>query len=91
MIRTCFGLAITIRFTCGPMTAATAAALPVASTTTTSSFANAAANFSNSSRRMLTRPNRLSLPSSKATASAKARWISSPMTRMPAPFVSRSF
>src|SRR6516162_4006741 len=28
------------------------------------------------------------LPSSHATASAKARWISSPMTRMPAPSVS---
>jgi hypothetical protein len=28
------------------------------------------------------RPSRLSLPSSQATASAKARWISSPMMRM---------
>ena len=37
MTRTCFGLAITTFFTCGVITAATAAALPVASTTTTSS------------------------------------------------------
>ena len=34
---------------------------------------------------MSMRPSRLSLPSSQATASAKARWISSPMMRMPAP------
>src|SRR6516164_2993947 len=34
---------------------------------------------------MSRRPSRLSLPSSQATASAKARWISNPMTRMPAP------
>ncbi len=37
------------------------------------------------SRRMSTRPSRLSLPSFQATASAKARWISSPMMRMLAP------
>ena len=36
-------------------------------------------------RRMSTRPSRLSLPSSQATASAKARWISRPMIRMVAP------
>ena len=36
---------------------------------------------------MSTRPSRLSLPSSQATASAKTRWISSPMMRMPAPSV----
>src|SRR5580698_9944720 len=34
---------------------------------------------------MSTRPSRLSSPSSQATASAKARWISNPMIRMPAP------
>src|SRR6516164_3297520 len=34
---------------------------------------------------MSTRPSRLSSPSSQATASAKARWISNPMMRMPAP------
>jgi hypothetical protein len=32
--------------------------------------------------RMSTRPSRLSLPSSQATASAKARWMSSPIMRM---------
>src|SRR5215210_2886660 len=85
MTRTCLGLAITTRFTCGPMTAATAAALPVASTTTTSPFDKVAANASSRSRRISVRPSRLSLPSSQATASAKARWISSPMMRMPAP------
>ena len=37
MILTCFGLAIATRFTCGAMTAETADALPVASTTTMSS------------------------------------------------------
>jgi Integrase core domain len=34
---------------------------------------------------MSTRPSRSSLPSSQTTASAKARWISNPMIRMPAP------
>src|SRR6516165_4469655 len=33
----------------------------------------------------VSRPSRLSLPSSQATASAKAQWISNPMMRMPAP------
>ena len=87
MTRTCFGLAITTFFTCGLMTAATAAALPVASTTTTSSSESCSAKAVNSSRRISTRPSRLSLPSSHATASAKARWISSPMMRMPAPSI----
>jgi hypothetical protein len=36
---------------------------------------------------MMTRPNRLNLPSFQATASAKARWISSPMIRIPVPSV----
>src|SRR3954466_3905993 len=61
--RTCLGLAITTRFTCGPITLATAAALPVASTTTTSSLDKVAAKALSRSRRMAMRPNRLSLPS----------------------------
>src|ERR1700729_4454969 len=85
MMRTCFGFAITTFLTCGAITAATEAALPVASTTTTSSFESFFAKASRRGRRMSTRPSRLSLPSSQATASAKARWISSPMIRMPAP------
>src|SRR5829696_2238696 len=68
------------------MTAATAAALPVASTTTTSSCRSPCAKAVSRSRRMSTRPSRLSLPSSQATASAKARWMSSPIMRMPPPF-----
>ncbi len=40
MTRTCFGFATTTRFTCGAITAATEAALPVASTTTISSLAS---------------------------------------------------
>jgi hypothetical protein len=83
--RTCFGLAMTTRLTCGPITAATEAALPVASITTTSSSDSCFANASSESRRMMTRPIRLSLPSFHATASANARWISSPMIRMPRP------
>ena len=68
------------------MTSATAAALPVASTTTMSLADNVSTKAANQSRRMSIRPSRLSLPFSQATASAKARWISSPMMRMPAPF-----
>src|ERR1700722_17693023 len=82
MTRTCFGLAITTCLTCGAITAATEAALPVASTTTTSSFESFFAKASRRGRRISTRPSRLSLPSSQATASAKARWISRPMIRM---------
>src|SRR5580704_14939880 len=85
MMRTCMGFAITTCLTCGAITAATEDALPVASTTTTSSFESFFAKASRRGRRMSTRPSRLSLPSSQATASAKARWISSPMIRMPAP------
>src|ERR1700684_713869 len=85
MTRTCLGFAITTFLTCGAITAATDAAFPVASTTTTSSFESFFAKASRRGRRMSTRPSRLSLPSSQATASAKARWISNPMTRMPAP------
>src|SRR6204780_1464233 len=85
MMRTCFGFAITTLFTCGAITAATDAALPVASTTTMSSFESFFAKASRRGRRMSTRPSRLSLPSSQATASAKARWISRPMIRMFAP------
>src|SRR5271156_375789 len=85
MTRTCFGFAITTRFKCGAIPAATEAALPVASTTTTSSFESFFAKASRRGRRMSTRPSRLSLPSSQATASAKARWISRPMIRMFAP------
>ena len=63
----------------------------MASITTTSLGDSFAANASSRSRRMSTRPSRLSLPSSQATASAKARWISSPMMRMPVPsFLARS-
>src|SRR5918993_5968717 len=86
MMRTCFGLAITTFFTCGVRAAATAAALPVASITTTSSCRSPRAKAVSSWRRMSTRPNRLILPSSQATAWAKARWMSSPMMRMPPPF-----
>src|ERR1700760_4757035 len=91
MTRTCVGFAITTFLTCGAITAATEAALPVASTTTTSSFESFFAKASRTWRRMSTRPSRLSLPSSQATASAKARWISSPMMRMlpPSLFVQR--
>src|ERR1700722_5299897 len=85
MTRTCLGFAITTCLTCGAITAATEAALPVASTTTTSSFESFFAKASRRGRRMSTRPSRLSLPSSQATASAKARWISRPMIRMVAP------
>src|ERR1700735_4611966 len=85
MTRTCLGFAITTFLTCGAITAATEAALPVASTTTTSSFESFFAKASRRGRRMSTRPSRLSLPSSQATASAKARWISRPMIRMVAP------
>src|ERR1700727_1025754 len=85
MTRTCLGFAITTFLTCGAITAATEAALPVTSTTTTSSFDSFFAKASRRGRRMSTRPSRLSLPSSQATASAKARWISNPMIRMPAP------
>src|SRR5215207_7569212 len=86
MMRTCFGLAITTFVTCGVRTAATEAALPVASTTTTSSCRSPCAKAVSSSRRMSMRPSRLSLPSSQITASAKARWMSSPMMRMPPSF-----
>src|SRR6201994_2539518 len=82
MTRTCVGFAITTFLTCGAITAATEAALPVASTTTMSSLASFFAKASRRGRRMSTRPSRLSLPSSQATASAKARWISRPMIRM---------
>src|SRR6516164_3203101 len=82
MTRTCFGFAMTTFLTCGAITAATEAALPVASITITSSFESFFAKASRRWRRMSTRPSRLSLPSSQATASAKARWISNPMTRM---------
>src|SRR5580658_6853644 len=85
MMRTCMGFAITTCLTCGAITAATEDALPVASTTTTSSFESFFAKASRRGRRMSTRPSRLSLPSSQATASAKARWISRPMIRMVAP------
>src|SRR6202167_583378 len=85
MTRTCLGFAITTFLTCGAITAATDAAFPVASTTTTSSFESFFAKASRRGRRMSTRPSRLSLPSSQATASAKARWISRPMIRMFAP------
>src|ERR1700722_7421993 len=85
MMRTCFGFAITTFLTCGAITAATEDAFPVASITTTSSFESFFAKASRRWRRMSTRPSRLSLPSSQATASAKARWISNPMIRMPAP------
>jgi hypothetical protein len=61
------------RFSCRQSTAATAAALPVASTTTTSVHASEAAKAVSWSRRMSMRPIRLSLPSCQATASAKAR------------------
>jgi hypothetical protein len=50
-----------------------------------SSFESFFAKASRRGRRMSIRPSRSSLPSSQATASAKARWISNPMTRMPAP------
>src|ERR1700677_3546494 len=82
MTRTCLGFAITTFLTCGAITAATEAALPVASTMTTSSIESFFAKASRRGRRMSTRPSRLSLPSSQATASAKARWISRPMIRM---------
>src|ERR1700759_5000762 len=82
MMRTCFGFAITTFLTYGAITAATEDAFPVASTTTTSSFESFFAKASRRWRRMSTRPSRLSLPSSQATASANARWISSPMMRM---------
>src|SRR6202046_50820 len=85
MTRTCLGFAITTFLTCGAITAATEDALPVASTTTTLSFESFFAKASRRGRRMSTRPSRLSLPSSQATASAKARWISRPMIRMVAP------
>jgi hypothetical protein len=84
--RTCLGLAITTRPTCGASTSATAAALPVASTTTWSSWVGAGrANLSNRSRRMSTRPSRVIVPSSGATASAKTRWMSIPTARMAPP------
>ena len=83
MTRTCLGFAITTFLTCGAITAATEAALPIASTM--SSFASFFAKASRRGRRMSMRPSRLSLPSSQATASAKARWISRPMIRMFAP------
>src|ERR1700689_2467703 len=85
MTRTCLGFAITTFLTCGAITAATEAALPVASTMTTSSIESFFAKASRRGCRMSTRPSRLSLPSSQATASAKARWISRPMIRMFAP------
>src|SRR5580704_8640467 len=85
MTRTCLGFAITTFLTCGAITAATDDAFPVASITTTSSFESFFAKASRRWRRMSTRPSRLSSPSSQATASAKARWISNPMIRMPAP------
>src|SRR5580700_3022750 len=85
MMRTCMGFAITTCLTCGAITAATDDAFPVASITTTSSFESFFAKASRRWRRMSTRPSRLSSPSSQATASAKARWISNPMIRMPAP------
>src|SRR6202020_1671058 len=85
MTRTCLGFAITTFLTCGAITAATEAAFPVASTTTMSSFESFFAKASRRGRRMSTRPSRLSVPSSQATASAKARWISRPMIRMVAP------
>src|SRR6516164_358259 len=47
-----------------------------------SSFESFFAKASRRGRRMSMRPIRLSSPSSQATASAKARWISSPMMRM---------
>lgn len=59
------GVAITTFFTCGATTAAAEDALPVASITTTSSNDSFAAKASSRSRRMSTRPNRLSPPSPK--------------------------
>ena len=62
MIRTCLGLAMTTRFTCGPITSATAAALPVASMTTSSSLRSCSANACNNARRISTRPRRVQFP-----------------------------
>jgi hypothetical protein len=52
-----------------PVAFATAAALPVASTTTISSRDKVAANAVRKLRRVSTRPSRRSLPTSQATAS----------------------
>src|SRR5215831_15553944 len=82
MTRTCLGFAITTFLTYGAITDATEAALPVASTTITSSLVSFLAKASRRWRRMSTRPSRFSSPSSQATASSKVRWISNPMIRM---------
>ena len=58
MTRTCSGFAITTFLTCGAITAATDAAFPVASTTTTSSFESFFAEGARRGRRMSTRPSR---------------------------------
>ena len=86
MTRTCFGLAITTFFTCGRDDGRNGRGSCRSPRSPRRRPATAlAAKAASRSRRMSTRPSRLSLPSSHATASAKARWISSPMMRMPAP------
>ena len=87
MMRTCFGLAITTFFTCGRDNRRDRRGVAGRLDDDDVVLDKLAAKALSRSRRMSTRPSRLSLPSSHATASAKARWISSPMMRMPAPSI----
>src|ERR1019366_3273980 len=69
------------RATYGLSTRTTAIALPVASTTTSSSFLKLRPNPSSPERVISTRPPDRSRPASQKTTSAKVRWMSMPITR----------
>jgi hypothetical protein len=78
---TCSGLATITRATNGDSTRTTAMALPVASTTISSSLPRLRPKPSSPARVMPMRPPARSLPSSQNTTSAKVRWMSMPITR----------
>lgn len=78
------GFAITTCLTCGAITAATVDALSVASSTTIL-LGELLCESLEKMTAHIDAPRRLSSSSSEAAASAKARWISSPMILMPAP------
>ena len=85
MTRTCLGFAITTFLTCGAITAATGGRVAGRFDNNYIILRKLLCESLGEGRRMSTRPSCLSLPSSQATASAKARWISRPMIRMFAP------
>ena len=79
MIRTCCGLAMTTRFTWAD-DACHRGRIPGCLDDDHVLLGQSRCKGPKWSRRMSTRPSRLSLPSSQATASAKTRWMSNPMT-----------